>query len=118
MRPTRTANRVLTWVGAATVVAGLTGCGGGERPAVSGRPDATTGVSASAPRADEDNQALLNAGEAAQQAVTGGTVISIETDSNDTRWEVRVVTADVIDSGNTKHEVRIDAESGEVVTQN
>jgi uncharacterized membrane protein YkoI len=178
---------VLCGIGAAAVIAALAGCGGSEPPAMSGQPSAA----ASTPRPDDANQALLNAGEAAQRAVTGSTVISIESESNDTRWEVQVVTADgtehqvqvstdgsssapsvksegpddkakhrnrveaakidyrravsavtravpgriteldldthdgttvweadVIDSGNTKHEVRIDAESGEVVTQN
>lgn len=41
------------------------------------------------------------------------TELELDTDNGATVWE-----ADVVDSGDTKHEVKIDAGSGEVVTQN
>lgn len=48
------------------------------------------------------------------QAVPGRiTELELDTDNGATVWE-----ADVVDSGDTKHEVKIDAGSGEVVAQN
>lgn len=55
------------------------------------------------------NQALLDAGETAQAAVAGSTVISIQTQRDNTGWDVQVVTAD-----GTDHQVGVSADGTRV----
>ncbi len=52
----------------------------------------------------------MNAGELALKQVPDSTLISIETEKNDTEWEVQVVTSDGVE-----HEMNISADGTEVV---
>lgn len=60
---------------------------------------------------DSNNEALLAAAKTALDAVPDSTVISIETEHNDTQWEVEVVTAD-----GTEYEVEVSGDGKQVVS--
>jgi len=111
------------------LVAALTGCSGDEpgtppdAPPGSPSTSSTPATGSSSP-ADQDsasgpgssdsargNQALLAAAGTALEAVPDSTVISIETEHNDTQWEVQVVTAD-----GTEHEVEVSGDGGTIVS--
>lgn len=62
------------------------------------------------PDKSQDNQALMDAGDLALQQVQDSTLISIETENNETEWEVQVVTSDGVE-----HEMNISADGTEVV---
>ncbi len=65
---------------------------------------------ASTSKSGSQGVSLEDAGDAALKEVSDGTVISIESEVNDTRWEVQVVTSD-----GTEHEISISAEDGSVI---
>jgi uncharacterized membrane protein YkoI len=90
-------------IATAGVTVALAACSGGQSP--------QTGAStpARAEQTDADNQALLRAGKTAQDAVPGSTLASIETERNDTRWEVQLVTAD-----GTEHLVEVSTDGSNV----
>ncbi|WP_067477847.1 PepSY domain-containing protein [Actinomadura hibisca] len=107
-------------VACATVVA-LGACGDGDSSSSSASPSAAastsaaatpsaSGVTLTAP-APPDQASLERAAKAALAKVPGSTVISIETEDNESRWEVQTVTSD-----GTEHEVVVDAADGKVLS--
>ena len=81
-----------------------------SQPAMSESSDAGAGAEASSSASDSQGVSLEDAGDAALKEVPDSTVISLETENNETQWEVQVVTSD-----GTEHEVIISAEDGSVV---
>ena len=119
-------SRQLVAVSAVTMLA-LAGCSGtgsdaespsasspdatsSSQPAMSESSDAGAGAEASSSASDSQGVSLEDAGDAALKEVPDSTVISLETENNETQWEVQVVTSD-----GTEHEVIISAEDGSVV---
>lgn len=96
-----TATALVRVFAAATAAVALAACGGlpGSGPA------------STAPQPGAVNQALLNAGETAQAAVVGATVIAIETERDKTGWKVQVVSGD-----GTEHQVGVSADGTSVVS--
>ncbi|MGP5164011.1 PepSY domain-containing protein [Arthrobacter rhombi] len=118
--------RQLVAVSAVTMLA-LTGCSGSgsgsenssassqettssSQPAMSQSSDAGAGAEASSSGSNSQGVSLEDAGDAALKEVADSTVISLETENNETQWEVQVVTSD-----GTEHEVNISAEDGSVM---
>lgn len=111
--------------GAATVIAVLAACGAsgeGHAPAPAGKtssgaasnsaPDSDSAPTSSSVQASsEDNQHLLKAGETARGAVADSTVTSLDSEHDDTVWEVHVVAAD-----GTEHEMKVSGD-GATVTE-
>jgi uncharacterized membrane protein YkoI len=98
-------------------MAAVVACGGGQAPTTA-NPDKQDGTSAapaptqSPPQATaKGNTALLAAAETARGTVPGSTVSSIETERDDTQWEVQVITTDGVE-----HEVEVSADGTQVLS--
>ncbi len=108
----------LRMAAAATAIVVVAACGSEQSPTTS-TPVETGGTSAapaspaptSAQPSANGNTALLAAAETARGTVPDSTVISIETERNNTQWEVQVVTADGIE-----HEVEVSGDGATVLT--
>lgn len=107
----------LRMAAAATAIVVVAACGSEQSPATS-TPVETGGTSAApasgpspAQPSANGNTALLAAAETARGTVPDSTVISIETERNNTQWEVQVVTADGVE-----HEVEISADGAKVLS--
>lgn len=105
----RTPATTLLMAGAAAAMAAVVACGGGESPTTA-NPDKQDGTTA-APAVANGNTALLAAAGTARGSVPDSTVSSIETERNDTQWEVQLVTTDGIE-----HEVEVSADGTAVVS--
>ncbi|MGO2534100.1 PepSY domain-containing protein [Arthrobacter rhombi] len=81
-----------------------------SQPAMTQSSDSGAGAEASSSGSDSQSVSLEDAGDAALKEVPDSTVISLETENNETQWEVQVVTSD-----GTEHEVSISAEDGSVI---
>ena len=118
-------------VASVAALVALAGCSGGDPGSPSG-PESSPGQgtpvpsaapSSSAPKTSPsgsttsptsttaDNDALLEAAATALAKVSGGTLISIETEKDDTQWEVQIVTSDGVE-----HEVELNADGTEVLS--
>lgn len=91
--------------GVATVMAAVVACGGGQSPTASS-PVEPGGTDA----APADNTALLAAADTVRGTVPDSTVISVESERNNTQWEVQVVTPDGIE-----HEAEVSADGATVL---
>ncbi|WKG02062.1 PepSY domain-containing protein [Mycolicibacterium sp. HK-90] len=112
------ATAILRTAGAATVMAAVVACGGGESPTASS-PEPQDGTTTAAPAAPAptsvqpsagDNSALLAAADTARGAVPDSTVYAIDSERNGTQWEVQVITADGV-----KHEAEISADGATIL---
>ncbi|OMC37760.1 hypothetical protein A5740_00045 [Mycobacterium sp. GA-1841] len=92
--------------GAATVMAAVVACGGGQSSTASS-PVEPGGTGAAAPTG---NTALLAAAETVRGTVPDSTVISVESERDNTQWEVQVVTPDGIE-----HEAEVSADGATVL---
>lgn len=118
--------RQLVAVSAVTMLA-LAGCSGGgagdkssiapspetassSQPSMSESSVAGSGTESSSSETDSQGVSLEDAGDAALKEVSDSTVTSIETEENETQWEVQVVTSD-----GTEHEVNISNDDGSVI---
>lgn len=114
---------------AATAMAAVAACSSGQSPSTSS-PVQTDGTSAapapttssahssahspaqsSAQASADSNAGLLAAADTARNSVPGSTVSSIETENDDTRWKVQVVTTDGVE-----HEVEVAADGTKVLS--
>lgn len=108
---------ILRTAGAATVMAAVVACGGGQSPTASS-PETQGGTTAApAPTTQapvqpsaNGNTALLAAAETAHRAVPDSTVYAVDSERNNTQWEVQLISADGV-----KHEVEVSADGATVL---
>lgn len=103
---------------AAAAVFALSACNGGGSPepsksATGDKTSAPSSASSSGSSSDSTgkNDHLLKAGRKALDKVSDSTLISIETENNDKRWEVQVVTSD-----GTEHEMKIAGDGSKIIS--
>lgn len=118
----RPANAVCI-AGVVTVLTAAVACGGGESPTPSSPGGAQGTTAAQSPAAQSPaaptstqpsvtgNTALLAAAETARGTVPDSTVYAIESEHDNTQWEVAVVATDGV-----KHEVEVSADGATVLT--
>lgn len=112
----RTPVTALRVTAAATVIAAAVACGGEQSPAApspvetDGTSAAATSAPSSAQPSSDGNSALLAAADTARSAVPDGNVFAIDSERNNTQWEVQIVTADGV-----AHEVEVSADGTTVL---
>lgn len=114
--------RIRTMIGivAAGAVLVLGACSGGGDGSSQPSSEAKSAGNTSAPASSAgsgtaqstgDNDHLLQAGKTAVNKVSDSTLISIETEDNEKRWEVQVVTPDGVE-----HEMNVSADGSETTS--